>query len=315
MYQCENDFFTQLRERVGVLQADKKEYQDRLSLMAIEYERVKFVYCKLVEERKFLIARQRQLAGSDSDDSDAEYESQQENISDDQDARMVVSDDERTGATERLPSVDEGNHQQEDDVIDTQTAAGITITVSEAKLPKAEDTATPTKSLKDTPSNTMMKNETLEQEITVLREKTLAQEIQVKSLTKKINELEKEGKDSNEMLKKLLDDAMRKIRKYEFCADKEDQLEKQKQFLQSQLERSVTDRLEAEKKLRDENWKTRQKLKEVMNKAEQLEHEVNSQKGSRSPPSSTEDGLPQQRLTAEEEMCSVLKHLDVLLSN
>ncbi len=304
---------------MGVLQADKKEYRDRLSLMAIEYERIKFVYCKLVEERKFLIARQRQLAGSDSDDSaDAEYESQQENIADDQDTRMeegVVSDDERTGATERLPSVVEGNHQQEDDVIDTQTAAGITITVSEAKLPKAEDTATPTKSLKDTLSNTMMQNETLEQEITVLREKTLAQEVQVKSLTKKINELEKEGKDSNEMLKKLLDDAMRKIRKYEFCADKEDQLEKQKQFLQSQLERSVTDRLEAEKKLRDENWKTRQKLKEVMNKAEQLEHEVNSQKGSRSPPSSTEEGLPQQRLTAEEEMGSVLKHLDVLLSN
>ncbi len=304
---------------MGVLQADKNEYQDRLSLMAIEYERLKFVYCKLVEERKFLIARQRQLTQSDSYDSDTEYESQQENT-DDQDARAeegVISDDEEAGATFtdtkqlRLQTVDEGNQKQYDDIVNVQ-AAGITITVSEPTFLKVEDTTTLTRSLKDTSSKQNVK---LEEEITMLREKTLAQEVEVKNLTKKITELIKEGEDSNEMLKKLLDDAMRKIRKYEFCADKEDQLEKQKQFLQSQLDRSMTDRLEAEKKLRDENWKTRQKLKEVMNRAEQLEHELNSQMRSRSPHSSTEDRLPRGQLSVEEEMDGVLKHLDVLLSN
>ena len=176
----------------------------------------------------------------------------------------------------------------------------------------------------------------LEERLQELREGNKAQELENKDLKKKLSEIQqhdsssshKESEDT-EQLKRLLDDAMRKIRKYDVYTDKEEQLEKQKQFLQTQLNRTLADHAELDSKLKKEKWKVQQELKEAVSRTQQLEREIQAlQKRSVSSDYSiTGEGASQldcegtlfseeegQSKADDAEISCVINHLDRLLS-
>ena len=206
-------------------------------------------------------------------------------------------------------------------------AQGDTLTHStEVALPRItiEQLEKLSEQLKEEKELLKKQSEQLKEEVQSLIEKTHSQAAEIESLEKRMVAVKQEGEETNEMLKKLLDNAMRKIRKFEYSADKEEQLEKQKRFLKAKLDRSITDRALAEKKLKDENRETRQKLKEALNRAESLEAKLKSLKHSSSSTASDisssvspeeEPFLQSQGSQAlPEDMAGVLDHLDVLLS-
>ena len=176
----------------------------------------------------------------------------------------------------------------------------------------------------------------LEERLQELREGNKAQELENKDLKKKLSEIQQHDSSSShkeseetEQLKRLLDDAMRKIHKYDVYTDKEEQLEKQKQFLQAQLNRTIADHAELDSKLKKEKWKVQQELKEAVSRTQQLEREIQALQKSPvcSNCPSTGEGASQldcegtlfseedgQTKADDAEMSCVINHLDRLLS-
>lgn len=309
----------QLRERLGVLKVDKEEVEERLGTTVTEYERIKYIHHQLIKERRYLIARQQQLTrqNQSASDDDSDTENEEMGVATEEEMGLdEASEDEQT-TTNTSDQYEQGSKEGEEA---EQPGAGILITVSEETTPTDEampiaKTDKINEKAKYTLNSDQSKN-TQDNEIQKLRETIHSQETLISTLTKTLKDFQEEENASTQLLKKLLDDAMRKLRRYEVCIDKEEQLEKQKNFLQTQLERSTSDRFEAERKLREENWQTRQKLKEVMNRAEWLEHRFNSaeQSPSHSSLEEEEEGTSK-RGAGGDEMSSVLEHLNVLLSN
>ncbi len=301
------------------MKVDKKESDKKLRTMATEYERIKYMQHQLIKERQYLFARQRQLtqnSQSGSDDSDVDNDYVDMAMEEDMCVTMDEASEDEGTITDTSDQYNEDNNRGKD-VTSTQRIPGVIITVSEedTSTEKIDETSHTLKS--DKIRKTMSKfssNQSQDNEVKKLRETIQTQETQIAALTKKLTDVQEENEASTQKLKKLLDDAMRKMRRYEVCVDKEEQLEKQKHFLKSQLERSMADRFQAEKKLREENWETRQKLKEVMNRAEWLEHRLNSANRSSTSPEEEDEEMPK-ITTGGDEMNGVLEHLNVLLSN
>lgn len=125
------------------------------------------------------------------------------------------------------------------------------------------------------------------------------------------------------LLKGLLDDAMRKIRKFEYFSDKEEQLEKQKQSLLAQIDRNNEIHSTVETKLRCDHKKTKVELKEALGRCRELERETQTLQKSLSEALNTSSsgifdsvslGEHSQVSCDDKDMTCVINHLDRLLS-
>lgn len=229
--------------------------------------------------------------------------------------------------TDLNPSLSQFESKTELDVeVSKQEGDG---TEAEWQTTEQDNMATSFKSLKK-------EKQELEERLQELRETNKSQELENKDLKEKLSEFQvsqqcdsssrhKES-ENTEQLKKMLDDAMRKIRKYDFSSDKEEQLKKQKQCLQAQLDRTIADHTKQESILKKEKLKTKQDLKEALRHSQQLEREIQDlqERLDRAVGSGAGEGGAQFDSESEEretkcqrdddEMSCIINHLDRLLS-